>query len=138
MLISKASIFGARAHVTQSIDLLNACILTDIRIPALSVRTVSCSWCCPIIMWTVATCTKVQCVGSGNATPRRHHIEKLKVKRAGRMGHGLFSVAEIAADSFIVRLGQPTTARSERMMYRFDRTTIFFYIRQRKSQGQQQ
>jgi hypothetical protein len=32
------------------------------------------------------------------------------------MGHGLFSVAEIAADSFIVRMGQPTAARSERQV----------------------
>jgi hypothetical protein len=47
---------------------------------------------------------------------RRQQIEKLKVKRAGRMGHGLFSVAEIAANSFIVRMGQPTAARSERQV----------------------
>jgi hypothetical protein len=32
------------------------------------------------------------------------------------MGHGLFSVAEIAADSFIVRMGQPTAALSERQV----------------------
>jgi len=59
---------------------------------------------------------KVQCVGSGNVTPRSQQIEKLKVKRADGMGHGLFSVVEIAADSLIVRMVQPTPTRSQRQV----------------------
>ena len=55
-------------------------------------------------------------LGMPGSYVRRQQIEKLKVKRAGRMGHGLFSVAEIAADSFIVRMGQPTAALSERQV----------------------
>jgi hypothetical protein len=36
---------------------------------------------------------KAQCVGTGKATPNQN-IEKLKVKRADGMGHGVFVVAE--------------------------------------------
>ena len=49
------------------------------------------------------------------------------------MGHGLFSVAEIAADSFIVRMGQPTAARSERQVAARPRAAA----RQRRVAGRQ-
>ena len=58
---------------------------------------------------------KAQCVGTGKATPSQQ-IEKLKVKRTHGMGHGVFVVAEIAADSLIMRMGQPTAARSQRQV----------------------
>ena len=58
---------------------------------------------------------EAQIVGTGKTTPSQQ-IEKLKVKRTRGMGHGVVVVAEIAADSLIMRMEQPTAARSQRQV----------------------
>jgi hypothetical protein len=58
---------------------------------------------------------KTQIVGTSKTTPSQQ-IEKLEVKRTHGMGHGVFVVAEIAANSLIMRMEQPTAARSQRQV----------------------
>ena len=66
-------------------------------------------------IWTSKRKREAQIVGTGKTTPSQQ-IEKLKVKRTRGMGHGVVVVAEIAADSLIMRMEQPTAARSQRQV----------------------